>query len=93
MTDGIASDIHIVRQKGNVLVGSGNNISLRVFVDRSSVEVFVNGGETVFTAIVFPETPYDSVVLGADREIELQSGAIDGLRSIWNQTTLSQRGQ
>ena len=74
------------------LVGTGNNISLRVFVDRSSVEVFVNGGETVFTAIVFPETPYDSVVLSADREIELQSGAIDGLRSIWNETTLSQRG-
>src|SRR5207244_11238058 len=65
------------------LVGTGNNISLRVFVDRSSVEVFVNDGETVFSAIVFPETPYDSVVLSADREIELQSGAIDGLRPIW----------
>lgn len=29
-------------------------LNLRIFVDRSVIEVFVNGGETVMTALVFP---------------------------------------
>ncbi|WP_445244661.1 GH32 C-terminal domain-containing protein, partial [Microcoleus sp. OTE_8_concoct_300] len=31
------------------------NLKLKVFFDKSIVEVFVNGGERVFTAQLFPE--------------------------------------
>jgi fructan beta-fructosidase len=58
-------------------------LQLHVFLDHSSIEVFVNGGETVFTTLVFPRTPYDSVKLSADEEIDLTSGTVHALKSIW----------
>jgi fructan beta-fructosidase len=36
---------------------------LTIYVDQSSVEVFVNNGERVMTEIVFPRTPYNRVTL------------------------------
>lgn len=65
------------------LRGSGERVALQVFVDRASLELFINGGETVMTAVNFPTTPYDRVMLKADREIELKSGAVYELHSIW----------
>jgi fructan beta-fructosidase len=32
--------------------------SLRIFIDRSSIEVFINEGERVMTELVFPNEPY-----------------------------------
>lgn len=37
--------------------------SLRIFIDRSSIEVFVNGGERVMTELVFPNKPYTQLRL------------------------------
>lgn len=40
---------------------------IRLFIDRGSSELFVNGGRTVMTNLVYPETPYDSIKFeGAD---------------------------
>lgn len=41
-------------------------LSLRIFIDRSSIEVFGNGGKTVMTNLVFPTEPYSSVSVTAD---------------------------
>ena len=46
---------------------------LRIFADRSSVEIFVNDGEAVFTSRVFPTVE--------ERFIKIQSG--DALMHIW----------
>ena len=62
---------------------SGRMLQLRVYVDHSSLEIFLNEGETVFTALVFPSAPYDRVSLRADRGIDLSAGTIHELRSIW----------
>jgi fructan beta-fructosidase len=62
--------------------GSERRLGLRAYVDHSSLEVFLNGGETVFTALVFPSAPYELVELKADQEIELTDGAVHELRSI-----------
>ena len=35
--------------------------SLRVFVDNSSVELFVDGGRVAMTNLVFPHEPYNSL--------------------------------
>jgi sucrose-6-phosphate hydrolase SacC (GH32 family) len=58
-------------------------VRLHVFVDHSSVEVFINEGETVLTALVFPQVPYQSVLLSADAGIEVTAGAVHELTSIW----------
>ena len=65
------------------LSGDARLVRLRVFVDHSSVEVFINDGETVLTALVFPHVPYQSVLLSADAGIEVQAGAVHELKSIW----------
>jgi len=44
----------------------GKNLTLRVFVDHSSVEVFANDGRCVMTNLVFPTTPYTTLSITTD---------------------------
>ncbi len=41
--------------------GDGKNISLRIFIDRSSIEVFGDNGRFVMTNLVFPNEPYSTL--------------------------------
>jgi fructan beta-fructosidase len=66
------------------ILNTAAEISLTVFLDRSSLEVFINQGETVMTAIEFPSTPYDRVTLKTDKPIEVAAGAVHALSSSWN---------
>ncbi len=43
----------------------GKSVSLRIFVDKSSMEVFANGGRSVMTNLVFPTEPYSTLTLSA----------------------------
>lgn len=63
---------------------SGGQIQLQVFVDSSSIEIFVNGGQTVMTALLFPTRPYDSLRLSSDSPVLLESASLHRLRSIWS---------
>ncbi len=62
-----------------------HRIRLHIFVDRSSVEVFANGGVLGMTCQVFPETNSTGVTLFADggeaRLVSLQAYTIG---SIWS---------
>ncbi|WP_304957435.1 DUF4980 domain-containing protein [Paramuribaculum intestinale] len=42
-----------------------NRISLRIFIDRSSIEVFGNNGNFVMTNLVFPTIPYTRLSVSA----------------------------
>jgi fructan beta-fructosidase len=53
--------------------------SLRIFVDRSSVEIFVNDGEMVMTELVFPTEAYSNLKLTGFEN----SGSRHYLKSIW----------
>jgi fructan beta-fructosidase len=53
--------------------------SIKIYIDRSSVEIFVNDGEMVMTELVFPTESYSKLKLTG---IE-QSGSIHYLKSIW----------
>lgn len=44
---------------------------LRLFVDRSSLELFANGGLTCLTSCCFPQTPYSTL------KLHLRSGTLD----------------
>ncbi len=41
-------------------------LSLRIFIDRSSIEVFGNDGHFAMTNLVFPNAPYSSLNISAD---------------------------
>ena len=65
-------------------VATGNTIKFRVFVDQSSVEVFVDGGKTVLTALIFPDPGDRGVELFARRgTATLRSLSAWELDSIW----------
>ncbi|WP_431522089.1 sucrose-6-phosphate hydrolase [Guptibacillus hwajinpoensis] len=46
---------------------------LRFYVDASSIEVFVNNGEEVFTSRIFPEHGDESLVFKADGQTEFEA--------------------
>lgn len=51
----------------------GGRLSLRLFIDRSSMEVFGNGGKFVMTNLLFPTEPYSTISissLGGNARIE-----------------------
>lgn len=50
-----------------------NELHLQIFVDRSSVEVFVNGGEKVMTARIYPDKNSKGISFFADQTIELKN--------------------
>lgn len=43
------------------VLNDSKNLSLRIYVDRSSIEVFGNDGQFCITNLVFPEDPYDTL--------------------------------
>lgn len=45
---------------------TGNKISLRIFIDKSSMEVFGNGGQFVMTNLVFPTSPYTTLSIASE---------------------------
>ena len=53
--------------------------SIQVFVDASSVELFVNEGELVITELVFPTKPLTTVSVDGIQEFQVQE-----ISSIWN---------
>ncbi len=45
----------------------GESLPVRIFVDRSSMEVFANDGKCVMTNLVFPTSPYTKLTVSTDR--------------------------
>lgn len=63
--------------------GKAKSYKLQVYQDASSIEVFVNNGETTMTALVYPNEAYTHVALSTDARIELAQWSIYQLDSIW----------
>ena len=55
-----------------VFLGDLDNLELRIFVDNSSVEVFVNGGEEVFSSRIFPEKGANGISVFADKDVNVE---------------------
>jgi fructan beta-fructosidase len=51
------------RDGGPITLAAGKNVKLHIFVDRSSVEVFGNDGETVISEAIFPKRSSDEIRL------------------------------
>ncbi|RCX13562.1 levanase [Fontibacillus phaseoli] len=48
------------------LQSPGESIDLHIYVDRSSVEVFANGGQAVITDLIYPDAESKGISLAAD---------------------------
>lgn len=52
---------------------NSGKVQLRIFVDRSSIELFGNNGKFVMTNLVFPNAPYNTLAVGAKGTAKLNS--------------------
>jgi len=65
-------------------IDASETLKIRAFVDKSSIELFVNDGECVMTEIFFPNEDFDHFSLFADNgSVKLKSGTIYSLNSTW----------
>ena len=61
---------------------NNGKIELRIFVDRSSIELFGNDGQFVMTNLVFPTSPYLNLSIAApEGNARLNSLKIYGIKS------------
>ncbi|MFL6556943.1 MAG: GH32 C-terminal domain-containing protein, partial [Bacillus sp. (in: firmicutes)] len=61
-----------------------NRINLQVISDASSIEVLVNDGKVAFTSLIFPNKPYEQLVLFSEEGItSVSSLKLTKLDSIW----------
>ncbi len=58
------------------LLHRGATVKLRIFVDRSSVELFADGGREVMTNLVFPEEPYSTLTVSSPAKGKVASVAV-----------------
>ncbi|ARU26687.1 glycoside hydrolase family 32 protein [Cellvibrio sp. PSBB006] len=65
------------------LVDDVGMFTMDFFVDESSIEIFVNNGQTVFTSLLFPESPYQRVLLETDDTVLLKSAVGYGIEPLW----------
>jgi fructan beta-fructosidase len=64
---------------------SGNRMQLHVFVDKSSIEVFVDGGQLAMTELFFPAAPFNRTRLFSEGgSTKMAEAVFYPLDSIWN---------
>ncbi|MFP4021478.1 MAG: GH32 C-terminal domain-containing protein, partial [Halanaerobium sp.] len=59
------------------------NVKVNIFVDRSSIEVFLDGGEISITNLVFPELDSKEVKIRTAGSVFINNLEIFELDSIW----------
>jgi len=65
-------------------ISKGDTIQLRILVDRSSVEVFADGGLTVMTDLFYPDKPFDRLALRPLKGgIVINEAILTGIKRIW----------
>lgn len=57
---------------------------IRLIVDRSSIEIFVNEGEHVFTNTIFPTAPFTILTLSSTGNSQLHNLKISDISGVWN---------
>lgn len=58
------------------VLAPADKLSLRIFVDRSSIEVFGDSGRLVMTNLVFPEAPYSTISVSSQGKADITSMSI-----------------
>ncbi|MCF8335460.1 MAG: glycoside hydrolase family 32 protein [Bacteroidales bacterium] len=67
-----------------------DSLNLEIYLDRSSVELFVNGGERVMTNRIFSKKPYSHLeVMISSGEAKLEQLRIFEIESVWRKEQLN----
>lgn len=61
------------------------NIDFEVFLDLSSIEIFIDKGRYVLTDQVFPKNPFNKISLKAKPGQKIQKFLLEPIKSIWNE--------
>ncbi|MCQ6960757.1 glycoside hydrolase family 32 protein [Mucilaginibacter aquariorum] len=64
-------------------ISKGKTITLTLFVDVASVELFADNGLTVMTDVFFPDTPLDVISVKATTNLNLKNFSYTPLKTIW----------
>jgi len=61
------------------------NLKLSIYLDRSSIEVFVNDGQYAMTDLVFPSRPYNKMVIEnlSNGELQIEALKVSRMKSVW----------
>ena len=76
----------VFAEKRHIAPRSSQNeaISLHLFIDKASAELFADDGQTVITDVFFPTEDYSSIQLySSNGKTTIQSGTMYGLNGIW----------
>lgn len=63
-------------------VSLSDTIKFDIFIDHSSVEIFINDGRVQFSSLVFPQNSYKSVSLIVDGELENASAILYDIETV-----------
>jgi len=73
-----------LKEKNINRISSSNNLILDIYVDHSSVEIFIDDGEISITDLVFPEKDSNEIKLSVNNsEIKINKLNIFEMNSIW----------
>ena len=61
-------------------LGNEKVLTGELIIDKTSVEVFWDGGRTVMTDIFFPTAPYTQITVKGDNEIQFKQGRVTQLK-------------
>jgi sucrose-6-phosphate hydrolase SacC (GH32 family) len=61
-----------------------NKITLEILIDRSSIEIFANGGQTVISNCFFPADGKEIVLFTTGGELGVEKLELYELKSIWD---------
>ena len=68
--------------KRKMLLTQKDEIKLEFILDKTSIEVFYNNGETVMTEIFFPNSPFQTLKLSTTNNSDVISVIINVLKSL-----------
>ena len=62
----------------------GETFDMRILLDRSSVEIFINGGLLTMTEQIFPNEPFNSLTVeNRDSQSDLTIDSVKKMESVW----------
>lgn len=66
---------------------SGEEVDVSIYIDASSIEIFIDHGRYVFTEQIFPNIPFDEVQVVSNDQMAVRRFRIDAIPSIWDEST------
>jgi len=67
-----------------MLLGDDKIKSVKMILDKSSIEIFLNGGKYSFTNQIFPNQPYTDLILKSGKVNSITNFKINKIKSVWN---------